>query len=452
MSTPTTHMLYPQLNQSYPLAVRAEGSYVYDQVGRSYLDGCSGAIVMNLGHGVTEIIDAIQKQLKKITFSYRHQFTNPPAEQLAAELVELAPGDLQYVFFTNSGSEAIEAAVRLALQYWQEVDRPERTVMVSRDGSYHGATLGAIALSGHPVRRRPVEPILPAWPRAVEANCHACPFGLTRSSCRLECAQSIEKTILVAGPDRVAAVVIEPVVGASGGAVPAPAGYLREVAEICHRHDVLLIADEVITGLGRTGRWFGCDEEAIAPDLLVLGKGLSAGYAPLGAVLTSTRIQAAISAGSGQFALGHTYAANPMSTAVGLAVLRYVRSHNLPARAHELGPKLAARLRRIVDERGLDADVRGRGLLLAVDFTPPGGTADGSGPTATDVVAAAKRRGLLLYPAGTGATPRTVIVSPPLTITPDELDHLVELFATALDDLDDQRACTDQPQMKGAVR
>jgi adenosylmethionine-8-amino-7-oxononanoate aminotransferase len=246
----------------------------------------------------------------------------------------------------------------------------------------------------------------------------------------------------------VAAVVIEPVVGASGGAVPAPAGYLREVAEICRRHDVFLIADEVITGLGRTGRWFGCDEEAIKPDLLVLGKGLSAGYAPLGAVLASTRIHAAISAGSGQFALGHTYAANPLSTAVGLAVLRYVRRHDLPSRAHELGLELADRLRRLVDERGLDADVRGRGLLLAVEFTSRGGAEDNSGPTATDVVAAAKRRGLLLYPAGTGATPRTVIVSPPLTITPDELDHLVELFSIALDDLDEQRACTDQPRRR----
>lgn len=452
MSAAATHMLYPQLNHDYPLAVRAAGSYVYDQSGRSYLDGCSGAIVVNLGHGVTEIIDAIRRQLNEITFSYRLQFTSRPAEQLAAELVELAPGDLRYAFFTNSGSEAIEASVRLALQYWQEMGRPERTILVSRDGSYHGATLGAIALSGHPARRRPVESILPGWPRAAAANCHACPFGLTRSSCQLECAQSIEQAICAAGPDRVAAVVIEPVVGASGGAVPAPAGYLRAVSEICCRHDVLLIADEVITGLGRTGRWFGCDEESIEPNLLVLGKGLSAGYAPLGAVLVSTRIHAAISAGSGQFILGHTYAANPLSTAVGLAVLRYVRRHNLPARAAELGPELAAKLRHVVHDRGFDADVRGCGLLLAVDFTPPGGTAVGLGPAAADVVAAAKRRGLLLYPAGTGATPRTVIVAPPLTITPVELDRLVELFATTLDDLEEQRSLHESIRTEEAVR
>ncbi|MFD5245149.1 aspartate aminotransferase family protein [Amycolatopsis sp. NPDC058340] len=425
-----THLLYPKLAEDYPVAVRAKGSYVYDETGKSYLDGCSGAIVVNIGHGVPEIADAIRAQLEEITFVTRLQFTNPRAERLAAELTQLAPGDLDHAFFTNSGSEAIEAAVRLALQYWQEVGEPRRTVMISRDGSYHGATLGAIGLSGHPQRRRPVRAVLPDWPKATAANCGACPFGLTRSTCALDCARSIEDAILEAGADRVAAVFVEPVVGASGGAVPSPAGYLREVAEICRRHNVLLVADEVITGLGRTGHWFGCDEEDVEPDLLVLGKGVSAGYAPLGAVLLSDRIHEAIRAGSGQFLLGHTYAANPLSAAVGLAVLGYVREHDLPRRARELGPALAEGLREALRARGIAAEVRGRGLLLAVDFSEPG-----KPPliTAAAIVRAARDAGLLLYPAGTTPVPQAVVVAPPLTITLGELDRLVELFSTALD-------------------
>jgi len=425
-----THLLYPQLDREYPIAVRAEGSYVYDSAGNAYLDACSGAIVANLGHGVPEIADAIRAQLDRITFVTRLQFTNPWSEELATELAELAPGDLDHVFFTNSGSEAIEAAVRLALQYWQEVGQPDRTVFVSRDGSYHGATLGAIGLSGHPARRRPVESVLPDWPKATSANCHACPFGKTRTTCDLDCARSVEEAILGAGQHRVAAVVVEPVVGASGGAVPAPRGYLREVERICRKYDVLLVADEVISGLGRTGHWFGCDEDGVQPDLLVLGKGISAGYTPLGAVLLTGRMHEAIRKGTGQFLLGHTYAGNPLSTAIGLAVLRYVRKHDLPARAREYGELLVAALRETLASRGVAADVRGRGLLLAVDFSHPGRPPS---RMAVELVTAARDAGLLLYPAGVDAVPQVVMIAPPLTVTRTDLDRLVELFAAALD-------------------
>jgi adenosylmethionine-8-amino-7-oxononanoate aminotransferase len=449
-----SRVVNPDLRRDYPLAVRASGSYVYDEHGTAYLDGCSGAIVVNLGHGNPEILRAIGDQLERITFSYRTHFSNPPAEALAAELAEVAPGDLNHVLFTNSGSEAVEAAVRLALQYWRERGEPRRDVLVSRDGSYHGATLGSLGLSGHASRRRGLESVLPQWPRAAEANCHVCPFGLTRSSCALDCAGSIGAAIAAAGPDRVAAVVVEPVVGAAGGAVPSPPGYLRAVAEICRRYGVLLIADEVITGGGRTGRWFGCDEDGVVPDLIVLGKGVSAGYAPLGAVLVSSRVHDEIRAGTGLVGLGHTYAGNPLSTAAGLAVLRYARRHDLPARAARVGADLRRRLRQVLDGRGLTADVRGRGLLLAVDFTPGGQDDPGadSGIAAAALVAAAQRRGLLLYPAGTGAVQRAVIVAPPLTVTPGEVDELVRLFAAALDDVGNQPARGGAGTTKGVHR
>jgi adenosylmethionine-8-amino-7-oxononanoate aminotransferase len=449
-----TALLGPDLRRDYPTAARASGSHVYDEHGRAFLDGCSGAIVVNLGHGNPDVLRAMEDQLGRITFSYRTQFTNGPAEELAAELAELAPGDLNHVLFTNSGSEAVEAALRLALQYWREMGEPQRNVLVSRDGSYHGATLGSLGLSGHASRRQGLEPVLPPWPRAAAADCHACPFRLTRSSCRLECAESVETAIEQAGPDRVAAVVVEPVVGAAGGAVPSPPGYLRAVADICRRHGVLLVADEVITGLGRTGRWFGCDEAGVVPDLAVLGKGISAGYAPLGAVLVSSRVKEAIEAGSGQVGLGHTYSGNPLCTAAGLAVLRYVRRHGLPARAAQVGAELERRLRAVVRDRGITADVRGRGLLLAVDFAPSwqDGPAADSGITAADLVGAAQRRGLLLYPAGTGAVQRAVIVAPPLTITPADVDELVVLFAAALADVDPRTARDPVAAPEGAKR
>ncbi len=429
-------VLYPDLTAQYPEAVSASGSVIHDADGKDYIDGCAGALVVNVGHGRAEIVDAMVEQAGRLTFAYRTQFTTDPTERLARRLADLAPGDLDHVFFTNSGSEAVEAALRLALQYWQERGRPEKSIFISRDGSYHGATLGAVALSGHPARRKTVEPILPVWPRAAAANCHACPFGRLPSNCQLQCARSVEEEIVQAGSDRVAAVVIEPVVGASGGAVPAPAGYLAEVERICREYDVLLIADETITGLGRTGEWFGCDEAEVTPDLMVLGKGLSAGYVPLGALLLSSRIHQVLEAGSARFPLGHTFAANPLATAVGDAVVRYTVEHDLPERARTVGANLRRRLGEVLAARPqVSADLRGRGLLLGIEFTRLGGLPSPGGVRAPDLVAAAMRAGLVLYPAGTGPVQYTVLVAPPLTITEAEVDALVDRFAAALDDV-----------------
>ncbi|MFB9313804.1 aminotransferase class III-fold pyridoxal phosphate-dependent enzyme [Nocardioides plantarum] len=429
-------VLYPDLNASYPVAVSASDSTIRDDQGRDYLDGCSGALVVNLGHGRREVLDAMHRQSEAITFTYRTQFTSAPAERLARRLTDLAPGSLDHAFFTNSGSEAIEAAIRMALQYWQERGRPGKQLMISRDGSYHGATLGAVALSGHPARRRTVEAVLPAWPRAAAASCHACPFGQQRHSCALQCAASIEQEIVKAGADRVAAVVIEPVVGASGGAVPAPTGYLRAVAEICRTHDVLLVADETITGLGRTGHWFACDEAGIEPDLMVLGKGLSAGYVPLGALLVSEEVHRCLRDGSARFTLGHTYAANPLAMAVGEAVVDYTVRHQLPERAARIGAQLTRRLRTLLAAHAhVVRDLRGAGLLIGIEFVAPDTDGGGVEVRADQLVAAALRRGLVLYPAGTGTVQRTVLVAPPLTISETDVEVLLHRFALALEDV-----------------
>lgn len=426
--TEPSNVLYPRLQGDYRRAARAEGCYVYDEQDRGYLDGCSGAIVVNVGHRRPEILEAMRDQLDRITYCYRTQFSNGPAERLATKLTELAPEGLSHVQYTNSGSEGTEAAMRLALQYWQEVGQPERTVIVSRDTSYHGATLGSLAMSGHVARRRTLLPLLPDLPRIPAANCHRCPFGLTRAGCDVQCASALEETIEAAGSGRVAAFIFEPVVGAAGGAVPAPPGYLERIAEICRRHDVLLISDEVMTGLGRTGRWFGCQAGPLTPDLLVLGKGMSAGYAPIGAVLVSRRVHDAILHGSGGSVLGHTYSANPLAAATAEAVVDLLVREDIPARAAAVGADLRRRLTGTLAERGVSADVRGAGLLLGVEFAP-----DPPGITAAEFVAAAFEAGLLLYPAGADDVPRAVLVAPPLTIGPADLDRLVELFGQTLD-------------------
>lgn len=432
----SSKILHPTAGVDYPTASHAAGSYLYDPRGRAYLDGCSSAIVTNIGHSNPDIVAAMKRQLDVLTFSYRSQFTNRPAEELAARLVELAPGDLTRVQFTNSGSEAVEAAIRLALQYWRERGNTRKRLIVSREVSYHGATLGGLAVSGHAARRKPIEGLLPTMPRAAAAHCHRCPFGLSPDICGLECADDLEAVIARVGADQVAAFIFEPVVGAAGGAIPAPPGYLARVAEICERNDVLLIADEVITGLGRTGAWFGCATEGIEPDLIALGKGMSAGYIPLGAVLVGDRIRCAIEAGSGSAALGHTYSGNPLAAATGLAVIDYLTRHDLVTRAGAVGARLKEALRGVLAEQGIRADVRGRGLLLAVDFSPPVGdpSAD-SGLTATEVVEAAFGQGLILYPAGVEQTARAVVVAPPLTISDAEVAQLVAIFAAAVGDL-----------------
>lgn len=454
MSANGSSMLYPDVHAEYPFAVRARGSYIYDAEGRAYLDGCSSAIVVNVGHGNLAVLGAMKQQLSRLTFCYRSQFTNEPAEELARTLVRLAPGDLSHVQYTNSGSEAVEGAIRLALQYWQEVGEPAKRLIVSRDVSYHGATLGGLAVSGHDARRRHLLPILPEMPRAAAAHCHRCPFGLSQAGCSLECATDLERTIARVGAENIAAFIFEPVVGAAGGAVPAPPGYMRRVAEICARHQILLIADEVITGLGRTGSWFGSEAEGIAPDLLTLGKGMSAGYIPVGAVLASTAIWQAIRAGSGAAVVGHTYSGYPLAAATALAVIKYIDQRGLVDRALTLGTELAAGLREMLAERGIAADVRGRGLLIGVDFAPP--AADPSPSldsliTAKMVVTAAFRHGLILYPAGVEPTPRAVVVAPPLTITRQEISRLLAAFGAALDELA-PRSSADEVVPRSLVR
>jgi adenosylmethionine-8-amino-7-oxononanoate aminotransferase len=435
----TSNLIQPRSSVPRPSVASARGCYMYDTDGRRYLDGCSSAIVANIGHSVPEVVAAITRQADAVTFAYRTQFTNHPAEELARRLAALAPDDLDEVFFVNSGSEATEAAARLAWEYWRSRNRPEKRWIITRHLSYHGMTLGALSMSGHSGRRRSCEGLLHEFPAVPPAYCYRCPLGLERASCGLACAEEWERSLSRLGAANVAAVVVEPVVGASGGALPAPDGYLTKLRELCDRHEVLLVFDEVMTGLGRTGRWFGGDVEGVTPDMIVLGKGMSAGYTPMAAVIARTPIMQAVAEASDVAQFGHTYSANPLSAATCLAVLDYLEDHDLVSAAHERGTVLRADLERLAFHHEIIGDVRGRGLLLGIELVADRATRRRFPPevqVADRLVQAAFERGLLVYPAALPEGGDSVLIAPPLTISPTEVDHLLLMLGQALGDVE----------------
>ncbi|MHB8867818.1 MAG: aspartate aminotransferase family protein [Thermoleophilia bacterium] len=431
-------LIQPLLDGTYPTVTAGDGVFLTDSEGRRYLDGCSGAVTAGLGHGLREIVDVMTEQAGRVAFSYRLQFRNQPAEDLAALLEELAPGDIRWTFFVNSGSEAIETAMKMAVQYWREAGRPEKSVVLSRRLSYHGITLGALSLSGHRTRRILFESLLSPHALVVPPYCYRCPLDKTYPECRLACADDLQHHIDRLGPEHVAAFAAEPVIGASGGAIVPPAGYFQRIREICDRNDVLLIADEVMTAMGRTGKMFAMQHWDVDPDLIALGKGVSAGYTPLAATLASDRLVQTIRRGSGVIMSGHTYSGNPLSCAVGLAVVRYVQEHDLLHRATDLGARLGERLEELKGLHPIVGDVRGLGLLWGLELVADAAARvpfPVEAQVTSRLVALAMERGLLLYPALSGADDRpgdAVIVAPPLTITEAELDLLCDLLDGSL--------------------
>ena len=275
------NVFYRNSKKFYPTVDRGEGIYIYDTEGRKYIDGSGGAAVVGIGHGVKEITEALLRQAEKISFAHSSQFTSQPTLELAAQLVQLAPPGLNKVYFLSGGSEAIETSVKIARQYQVERGKPGKYKVISRWTSYHGNTLGALALSGHTGRRRYYLPLIQHTPHVQPAYCYRCPFGLEPEKCALECALDLDKTILYEGPDSVSAFIAEPIVGATAGVLVPPDGYFQKIREICDRHDVLFISDEVMTGMGRTGKNFGIDNWKVKPDMIVAGKGLSSGYTPI---------------------------------------------------------------------------------------------------------------------------------------------------------------------------
>jgi len=438
-------LLRRSFRKTFPAAVRGEGVYVWDGGGKRYLDFAGSAAVNFIGHGVREIGAVMAEQAKQLEFVHSSQFTTPVAEEYAQELLEFAGKNFSGggVYFTSGGSEAIEAALKLARQYQVEIGQGRRFQMISRGQSYHGSTLGALAVSGNKRRREMYLPMVREFAHVAFPYCYRCAYDCTDGcrNCGQEYAADLEKAI-EAAQGQAAAFIVEPVSGATLGAVVPPPGYLRSVADTCRRHGVLLIADEVMTGMGRTGRNFAVEHGEIAPDILVAAKGLSSGYAPLGTVIATKRVVDAIAEGSGVFMHGFTYNSHPISVAAGRGVLKVLQRDNLVRAADGSREGSAAALLRVALEklRGVNAvgDVRGIGLLWGVEFVADKASKKPFPPElnfAGRVGQAAAKRGLMVYPMQgcvDGVAGDHLLIAPPAVITSEEIGWAAETLGEAI--------------------
>ena len=443
MSVPS-HLVNQDLRRPFPQAAGADGIWIFDAEGRRFLDGCSGALVANCGHGVAAIARAMADQAERLAYVYRYHFSNPLAEELAARYCRLTAAPMGRAYFVNSGSEATEAAVKLARVRHLAAGEPTRYKVISRWQSYHGVTLGALSWSGFTARRADYQPYLGGGIHIPPAYCFRCWFGLSPENCALQCAAALDDTIRCEGPETVAAFIAEPVVGSALAAACPPPGYFQAVREICDRHGVLYIAEEVMTGAGRCGgHFFASDHFSAAPDLIVFGKGVGGGYYPLAGVLISPAVAETIAAGAGGFAAGQSHSGHPLGMAAGLAVLDFMAEHDLVARAAGQGAYLGRRLETLRDHP-LVGDVRGLGLMWGLEFVSDKTTQGAFDPVLqvhVKVYEAAREAGLLVLPAGgcdRGRAGDAVLLGPPLTIRRHEIDALVEKLAAALDRVREQ--------------
>jgi adenosylmethionine-8-amino-7-oxononanoate aminotransferase len=425
--------------------VRGEGVYVWDSEGHRYLDFSGSAAVNFIGHGVREIADAMAEQARQLEFVHSSQFTTPVAEEFARELLEFAGKNYEggAVYFTSGGSESVETALKLARQYQYEIGQKSRHQILSRQQSYHGATLGALSVSGNCKRREIYLPMVREFEHIGIPYCYRCNFDCSDGcrNCGQQYAAELERAIAQA-KDEVAGFIFEPMSGATLGAVTPPPGYLQSIAEICRRNGVLLIADEVMTGMGRTGQNFAVEHWDVAPDILVTAKGLSSGYAPLGAVIAGKKVVDAIAAGSGAFLHGFTYNAHPVSVAAGRAVLRHIQASRLVHAADSEAPGTAGAAVRVglesLREMGAVGDVRGLGLLWGVEFVADKKTKAPFAPEKNFsglVAKACHRRGLLVYPMQgcvDGIAGDHLLIAPPAVISAEEVGWAVEQLRAAV--------------------
>ena len=440
-------ILRRSFRKAFPPAVRGEGVYLWDARGQQYLDFSGSAAVNFIGHGVAEIAAAMAAQAKQVEFVHSSQFTTPVAEEYALELIDFAGKNFEggCVYFTCGGSESVETALKLARQFQVEIGQNKRHRVFSRGQSYHGSTLGALSVSGNKRRREIYLPMVREFAHVAFPYCYRCAFDCTDGcrNCGLEYAGELEKAI-EAAQGEVAAFIMEPVSGATLGAVVPPPGYLQSVAEICRRLGVLLIADEVMSGVGRTGRHFAVEHWDVAPDILVTAKGLSSGYAPLGAVVLSKRVADAIAHGSGAFLHGFTYNSHPISLAAGKAVLRLMQERKLVRLAESERQGSTAAILRQKLESLRDAktvgDVRGIGLLWGVEFVADKAT---KRPFASEVnfagrvAQAAVKRGLLVYPMQgcvDGIAGDHLLIAPPAVITAEQIDWAVTELRNSIEE------------------
>ena len=436
----TSHIFPRHTKSSLPIAVKGEGSYIFDDSGKSYLDASGGAAVSCLGHAHPTVIKALHRQLDELTYAHTSFFTSEQAEKLADRLCLEAPKGIDRVYLVSGGSEAIEAALKLARQYYVEKGEPNRKAIIARQQSYHGNTLGALAAGGNKWRRDQFAPLL------IDTH-HIAPCFAYRGKNESEddfdygqrVANELEHKLLELGPDTVMAFIAEPVVGATAGAVTAVDGYFRRIREICDKYGVLLILDEVMCGMGRTGYLYACEHDETRPDIICIAKGLGAGYQPIGAMLCSSAIYAVIENGSGFFQHGHTYLGHPMAAAAANAVLDVLIDQNLLSDVRPKGDALENLLHSKFNQHPHIGDIRGRGLFRAIELVDDRDTKAPFDPElkiAAKIKKSAQNNGLLCYPmSGTidGKLGDHVLLAPPFVISDNELDELVQKLSVTID-------------------
>jgi len=412
--------------------VRAEGAYLFTSDGRKLLDASSGAIVVNVGQGRPELAELARDQVLKLDYVLPI-WVSPPRERLVEHLAQWTPPGLDRFFFTSGGSEAVESALKFAFLYHRVRGNVGRTRVISRELSYHGNTLGALSVSGNRARRADFEHVLFDWPRIPPSYCYRCPWGRTYPGCDLECAQALEEAIARHGADRIAAFIAEPMVGASGGVIPPVAEYWPRLAEICRRHDIVLIADEVMTGFGRTGKRFAVEHWGVIPDIIVGGKGLTGGYVPMGMIGVSRRLMEVCEQAGSDF-MFFTYTAHPLACAIADRVMEIMEREQLVERAAQVGARLGERLRAELGGHPMTGEIRGAGLFWGIEVVADRATRRPFAPSlqvARKLMRAAVELGLAVYPAAGMAGDLggdAIMVAPPFVIG----DAEVEFIATTL--------------------
>jgi len=438
---PTSSGLFPRnFKKTFPIASRGEGCWIITEDGRRFLDASGQAAVVSIGHGVAEIGRAMAEQSSRIAFAHTSQFHTAAAEKLADRLLAMAPTNFHNggrVYFTSGGSEATETAIKLARQFHLERGQEDRFRVLSRRQSYHGSTLGAMSVSGNVARRAPYEPLLSEWGHIAPCFCYHCPFEKTFPQCELACADDLQAHLREQTLGQAAAFIFEPVAGATLGAAVPPEGYVSRSAEICRKNKILLIADEIMSGMGRTGKSFAVQHWGIEPDMILVGKGIASGYAPLGAVLVSARIVEAFERGSGAFIHGFTYQAHPVSTAAGNAVLDYLETHELFERVNSAAQDLHGALSPLQSHPNV-GDIRGLGLLLGVEFVKDKTSREPfpkEQNIAEKIRQACLEESVLTYPTQgcvDGLRGDHILLAPPFTISSEECALIARALQSAV--------------------
>jgi len=448
MTEPNVHAVHRDWDRPFPVIDRAEGIYLFDLSGKRYIDGSGGSsVVTSIGHGVMEVAEAMHAQAQKFSFYPAHAFTNAPFLELSDLIVSLAPGNLKgnsRVWVTCTGTDATDDAVRLARQYWVEVGQPSKHMVIGRWQGFHGNTISVAGFSGISSRRRIFQPMFVESPHIPPAFCYRCPFEKTYPECGLLCARTLETTLRQVGPENVAAFIAEPVVGAALGCVPAPEGYFQIVREICNRYEVLFIADEVMTGWGRTGKMWGIEHWGVTPDIIATAKGMTAGYTPLSAVIARDDLWAVLQERHSPFKAGHTLNANPVSCAGAITVINYLLEHHLVENAHERGQQALAGLRSMMDHHPILGDVRGLGMMFGFELVMDRVTREPfelHRHLSAVVEQQALRHGLISYPCtGTvdGVLGDMILLAPPLTMTASQMNDLLSILDETLSSVEQE--------------